>query len=208
MSESSTKITIAQSHEVEIDKIKGSRFIGFAFPLANIEEMESMVQVLWQQHPDARHVCWAYRGSSPDTIRMVDDGEPSGTAGKPILTVIEGRGLESVGVAVVRYFGGTKLGTGGLARAYSSACQAVLADCKEKYLKLKRTLNIEIQYSFEGSLLYLLEQQEAIIVKREYSDRVMLEAILLSDRASLVSAEMTERTSGQAKIAQSDEFWA
>ena len=202
------RITISQAEELEIDKIKGSRFIAFAYPLASIEDMEESVKSLWLKHPEACHICWAYRGSNPNTIRSVDDGEPSGTAGKPILNVIEGKRLEGVGVAVVRYFGGTKLGTGGLARAYSTASQAVLAECTEKYLQLCCDLSIEIHYSFEGSLLYLLGQQEALIIDREYSDKVRVTATVLRGRAQRIKDEVCERTSGQAKMIQSEDYWA
>ena len=158
------------------------------------------VKKLWEEHPDACHVCLSYRGSTSNLIRAVDDGEPSGTAGKPILKVIEGRGLEGVGVAIVRYFGGTKLGTGGLARAYSTATQAVLEVCEEKYLKLRCNLTITIPYSFEGSLLYLLEQQKAQIIDRNYTDIVSITATLLVEHSSFVCNEIIERTSGKGVI--------
>ena len=202
------RLTISQANNTEIEKIKGSRFLGFAYPLANIEDMEMAVKKLWEEHPDACHVCWAYRGSTPNVIRAVDDGEPSGTAGKPILKVIEGKGLESVGVAIVRYFGGTKLGTGGLARAYSNATQAVLEECEKKHLKLKCNLSIMIPYSFEGSLLYLLAQQKAQIIDREYTEIVNITATLLVEHSSFVCNEIIERTSGKGIIKKSEYFWA
>ena len=203
-----TRVTISQVKNTEIEKIKGSRFLGFAYPLVSIEDMEMTVKKLWEEHPGACHICWAYRGSSPNLIRAVDDGEPSGTAGKPILKVIEGRGLEGVGVAIVRYFGGTKLGTGGLARAYSNATQAVLEKCEEKYLKLRCSLTITIPYSFEGSLLYLLEQQKAQITDRNYTDTVKITATLLEECSSFVCNEIIERTSGKGIIKKSESFWA
>ena len=202
------RITILQAQNTEIDKIKGSRFIAFAYPFSCIEDMEEAVKSLWLKHPEACHVCWAYRGSNPNMIRVVDDGEPSGTAGRPILTVIEGKCFEGVGVAVVRYFGGMKLGTGGLARAYSTATQAVLAECTEKYLRLCCDLSIEVHYSFEGSLLYLLGQEEALIIGREYSDKVKITATLLCLRVKRVKDDVFERTSGQAKIICSEKYWA
>ena len=202
------RITISQAQNIEIDKIKGSRFVAFAYPFASIGDMEEAVKSLWLKHPEACHICWAYRGSNANMIRAVDDGEPSGTAGRPILNVIEGKRFEGVGVAVVRYFGGTKLGMGGLARAYSTATQAVLAECTEKYLRLCCNLSIEVHYSFEGSLLYLLGQEEALIIDRQYSDKVKITATLLSLRAKRVKDDVCERTSGQAKIMCSEDYWA
>ena len=203
-----TRLTIAQETTFEIDKIKGSRFIAYAYPLSHVSFMEEKVEQLWLKYPDARHICWAYRGAHPDHFRIVDDGEPSGTAGKPILTVLEGRGLESIGVAVIRYFGGTKLGTGGLARAYSSATQAVIKNCQEKHLRLRTTLTFHIHYSFEASLLYLLEQHEAVIKDRQYTDQVKVTAVILNEYTDTIKGIVVEKTSGQATIHQSVSDWS
>ena len=101
---------------------KKSRFIADVFPVASEEEAASHIEKIRKQYWDARHHCWAYViGRNPGTERMSDDGEPAGTAGKPILEVIKGRRLTDVLVVVTRYFGGTLLGTGGLVRAYTSA---------------------------------------------------------------------------------------
>lgn len=201
------RMTIAQETTFEIDKIKGSRFIAYAYPLSAVSFMEQEVAKLWNTYPAARHICWAYRGAHQDQVRTVDDGEPSGTAGKPILSVIEGRDLESVGVAVVRYFGGTKLGTGGLARAYSSATQAVLKACQKKYLRLRSRLTFRIHYSFEASLLYLLEQHEAMIKDKQYTDHVTITAIVLSEYVEIIKSIMIDKTSGHVIIHQSAGQW-
>ena len=100
---------------------KGSRFLGFLFPAADEEEAERLLGELREQYPGATHHCWAYRIGWPPRERSSDDGEPSGTAGGPILSVLAGRGLSNALAVVVRWFGGTKLGKGGLARAYSGA---------------------------------------------------------------------------------------
>ena len=202
------RLTIDQEGVHEIDKIKGSRFIAYAFAVSNIENMSQKVEALWNRYPDARHICWAYRGGDPDQIRMVDDGEPSGTAGKPILTVIEGRGLESVGVAVVRYFGGTKLGTGGLARAYSQATQEILNLVGERVLQLCCRIDFQVHYSFESTLSYLLEQIDAEIREKQYTQEVKMSAVILTEQAERLCEAVTERTSGKAVISKFEDYWA
>lgn len=201
------RTTLVAESAHEIDKIKGSRFIGLARPCESAEDAQRWADSLWGRYPGARHVCWAHRGAHPDLIRYVDDGEPSGTAGRPILTVIEGRGLESVAVAVVRYFGGTKLGTGGLARAYSAAAQAVLAESSTQELLSRAELTITVQYSFESTLMYLLTQREAELLNREYLAEVTIHARLLSSEADALCDEVTERTAGRAVIKRGEDAW-
>ena len=101
---------------------KKSRFIAEVFPVDSEEDVSAQIEKIKKQYWDARHHCWAYViGRNPGTERMSDDGEPAGTAGKPILEVIRGKGLTDVLIVVTRYFGGTLLGTGGLVRAYTQA---------------------------------------------------------------------------------------
>ena len=205
---SAERYTLGGEQIVEIEKVKGSRFIGIAGPISSSKQMEERVIALWREYPEARHVCWAYRGAEQDIIRLVDDGEPSGTAARPILTVINGLGLENVGVAVVRYFGGTKLGTGGLARAYSSAAQAVLAEANRVTLKLRCSVEFNVEYSFEASLVYLLRQREAQILETRYAERVTVFATLLAEHVEPLIAEVTERTAGRAVIKREPLVWS
>lgn len=102
-------------------EIKKSKFIGIKFSVKTAEDVQTILQDLKKQHKKARHIAWAYIISSPHQEKYSDDGEPSGTAGKPILNVLQKRGEINCLVAVVRYFGGIKLGAGGLVRAYSKA---------------------------------------------------------------------------------------
>ena len=201
------RLTLTAEMTVEIDKIKGSRFIGIARPCATAQEAELWSQELWERYSDARHVCWAHRGAHPDHVRYVDDGEPSGTAGKPILTVIEGLGLESTAVAVIRYFGGTKLGTGGLARAYSAATQAVLAASPIQELLLRAQVKITTAYSFESTLMYLLSQHNAEVLSRDYQAEVTVIAILTEAEADALCAQVIERTANRAQITRGDSYW-
>ena len=110
---------------------KGSRFLAFGYPVHNEEEIKIRVAALRKKYHDARHHCYAYRlGPAGETYRVNDDGEPSGTAGKPIYGQLLSNNLTNVLVVVVRYFGGTLLGTGGLITAYRSATSDMLAACR------------------------------------------------------------------------------
>ena len=108
-----------------IYKDRGSKFVGFAEPIANEDEAQASITGYKKKYHDARHVCYAYR-LGPNLWRTKDDGEPHGTAGAPILRSIDARGLDNILVVVVRYFGGTLLGTGGLMVAYREAAKAAL----------------------------------------------------------------------------------
>lgn len=111
-------------------EIKKSRFIARVAPVSSRDEVKAWLEQARNDHPDARHICWAYQIGRPGAAAeaaMNDDGEPSGTAGKPILSVIQHKDLGDVLVMVIRYFGGIKLGAGGLVRAYAGATEAVLS---------------------------------------------------------------------------------
>lgn len=109
-------------------EIKKSKFLGYAFEIENEKDAQKYLEDLKKQHKKARHIAWAFIISTPHQEKCNDDGEPSGTAGRPILNVLQKRGLSNKMVAVVRYFGGIKLGAGGLVRAYSKATTEVLGD--------------------------------------------------------------------------------
>lgn len=111
-------------------EVKKSRFIARVAPVGTRDEVKEWLEQAHQDHPDARHICWAYQIGRPGSAAeaaMNDDGEPSGTAGKPILSVIQHKDMGDVLVMVIRYFGGIKLGAGGLVRAYAGAAESVLS---------------------------------------------------------------------------------
>ncbi|MFT7215705.1 MAG: putative YigZ family protein [Paraglaciecola sp.] len=138
---------------MELD-VKRSKFLTFAAPAFNRQEADDFIRALRKQHPHANHVCWAYIAGAPNTtIRsMSDDGEPSGTAGMPMLKVLEYSGYGDIVVAIVRYFGGTKLGTGGLQRAYSDAVSRVLTVLPMKLKVARTTLLLIYDYTHDGSI--------------------------------------------------------
>lgn len=199
--------SLACEVRVEEEKIKGSRFIGVASPAASVKDAEALAERLWAEHPDARHVCWAFRGSTPDEVRWVDDGEPSGTAGRPMLAVLEGLDLRGAAVAVVRYFGGTKLGTGGLARAYSDAAQAALGAAQVVTLVPKKRLHLSVSYAHEGLACRLIELSEGIVEGAQRDAEVTLHAVLPAERVEALCLELQERTAGRARLSVDEVHW-
>ncbi|WP_339719756.1 YigZ family protein [uncultured Paraglaciecola sp.] len=191
----------AQAHHVELE-IKRSKFLTFASPAVNRQEAEEFIRSLRDQHPQASHVCWAYIAGAPNTtIRsMSDDGEPSGTAGMPMLKVLEYSGYGDIVVAVVRYFGGTKLGTGGLQRAYSDAVSLVLTDLPLK-LKVSRTrLQLTYDYSYDGSISRLLARYDVEGIQPNYAQQVSLTIAIANSELSTFKTEVTNITAGNVEV--------
>mgnify|MGYP000228710299 FL=1 len=128
-------------------KDKGSKFIGYVFPVKDVEDIKEQINSLKELHPKARHVCYAYRlGFSPEEARSNDDGEPSGSAGKPILNTILSANLHYTLVAVVRYFGGTLLGVPGLIHAYKEASLAALAE--SNIIEIEPMIELELRFNY------------------------------------------------------------
>lgn len=147
-------LTIANPSE-GIYKEKGSKFLAFAFPVESEEQAKQHLDELRNQYHDARHHCYAYLiGPEMDTRRMNDDGEPSSTAGKPIFGQIRSHNLTNILIVVVRYFGGTLLGTSGLIRAYKSAAGDTLSNAKI----IKKTIQSFYQIRFDYSLMSSVEK--------------------------------------------------
>lgn len=182
---------------------KKSRFIADIFSVSTEEEALQILDKVKKQYWDARHHCWAYViGDEQVQERCSDDGEPSGTAGKPILEVIRGNGVHNILVIVTRYFGGTLLGTGGLVRAYTQASQEGIAAStiitKTQGYKLK----IEIDYTGLGKIQYLLGQRGIQIVDSVYQDNVEIFIYISGEEEALIIQDITEATNGQAGIAR------
>ena len=139
-------------------KDKGSKFLSFAYPVSNEEEVKEKLNFLRKKYFDARHHCYAYRlGAGGERYRTVDDGEPANTAGKPILGQIAARGVTNVLVAVVRYFGGILLGTGGLAQAYKHAAADALSNAGTVTGELTETIRLTFAYRDRYRVLKVLK---------------------------------------------------
>ena len=130
--------------------IKKSRFIGCVQPMADRASAQAAVDALWKQHPGAAHICWALLAGGQSAA--VDDGEPGGTAGRPMLDVLRHQDLEGVLATVVRYFGGVKLGAGGLVRAYTDTVAQALLSANKVPLQRMATLQCQVPYALEGLL--------------------------------------------------------
>jgi uncharacterized YigZ family protein len=153
-------------------KVKGSKFIGHVFHVLNKGQAESVYSNIKRKYHDATHNCFAYR-FSPDEFRYSDDGEPSGTAGKPIYQILETNSLIQTIIIVTRYFGGTKLGTGGLSHAYSDAAREVLSKTKIEVKTRYKTLTVEFNYDKLNHLIDRVNQYKGIIGKTEYTEKII-----------------------------------
>lgn len=184
---------------------KKSRFIGYVCHVETEEEANAFVLEIKKRHYDARHNCYAYiLGEEQTALRFSDDGEPSGTAGKPILEVIEGEGLKNVCVVVTRYFGGTLLGTGGLVRAYTDATKACIAAteivCKRKVIPV----TIHTNYTDLGKIQYILGNEGIDIKDSTYSDNVMLQVEVFVDDMERIEKTIVEATAARAIMQKAD----
>lgn len=147
---------------------RGSKFLAYAYPIANTQDVKEKLQALKKEHPKAVHHCYAWRlGTDGSQYRAVDDGEPAGSAGKPILGQIDSLGLTNVLVVVVRYFGGTLLGVPGLINAYKTATAQSLETVPRTEKWIEKQYEISFDYPSMGEVLYLLKQCEATIYKQE-----------------------------------------
>jgi len=158
-------------------KDRGSKFHGYAFPVRTADDVKLHLQTLKKEHPKAVHHCYAYRlGTDGLQFRANDDGEPSGSAGRPILGQIDSSGLTDVLVVIVRYFGGTLLGVPGLIHAYKTATadSLALAGVVEKHVEHKLTL--EYDYSLMNEVMQVLKQSDATIYRQDMQLFCVLEA--------------------------------
>ncbi|RYD98390.1 MAG: YigZ family protein [Sphingobacteriales bacterium] len=147
---------------------RGSKFLAYAYPLNSVDEVRSFITALKKEHPKAVHHCYAYRIGVEGTIyRANDDGEPSGSAGRPILGQIDSAGLTNVLVVVVRYFGGTLLGVPGLINAYKTVTTDALATVVTVTKNVAFTLKLNFDYTIMNEVMMVLKQFEANIIKQE-----------------------------------------
>ncbi|MCH5260343.1 MAG: YigZ family protein [Lachnospiraceae bacterium] len=195
---------IERGGSAEIEE-KKSRFIAHVAAVNNEEEALAFIEAKKKQFWDARHNCYAYiLGEQGQTMRYSDDGEPSGTAGKPILEVLIGSGIRNLVVVVTRYFGGTLLGTGGLVRAYTKATQAGLAASDIRTMCCGHELTIVTDYNGIGKVQYLLGSRGIPTGEVDYGEQVTISVNIPYEEKDAVVNEITEATAGKAKITVSD----
>ncbi len=180
---------------------KKSRFIATVQPVKSEEEALEFIETMRKKYWNATHNCFAYViGEHFQVQRCSDDGEPSGTAGKPMLDVLLGEEIHDVVVVVTRYFGGTLLGTGGLVRAYSGATKEGLLASNVITKTYGRKLDIQTDYTGLGKIQYILGQRGLTILNSTYTDKVELEVLVPADEVNALLAEIREGTNGQAGL--------
>jgi uncharacterized YigZ family protein len=191
--------TISQRVRTEL-KVRGSRFIATAFPISSKEEANEELDRIRREFWDATHNCYAWR-LAPDGLqyRFADDGEPSGSAGKPILFIMQQRGLMNVLVVVTRYFGGTKLGVGGLARAYSDAAAQALDAAEVLEVFPTDSLLVYTPYEDVRAIRQLVERY-AVSFQEEFRDIVNYTMVIRSEQVEEFSALLTETSNGRAGV--------
>lgn len=187
---------------------KKSRFIAHVFPVHSEEEASEYIEQIRKKYWDARHNCHAFViGPNNETSRCSDDGEPSGTAGRPILEVLQGRGIHDALVIVTRYFGGTLLGTGGLVRAYSQAAQAGLQASSIMTKQQGRKISIKTDYNGIGKLQYIVGNRQISVADTRYGEAVEMDILVPEEEVASLTKEITEATAGKAEMDISDELF-
>ena len=193
-------ILLIKGAEAEIVE-KKSRFIATVRPVETEEEANAFIDEMKKKYYDARHNCSAFViGSKAELTRSSDDGEPSGTAGRPMLEVLLGSEIRNIAVVVTRYFGGTLLGTGGLVRAYSGAVKKALEECETARQHFGVRLKIKTDYNGVGKIQYILSSKNIDIEDSVYAENVEMTVIVPIEEYDRLCKEITEATSARAVL--------
>lgn len=182
-------------------KVQGSRFIGIAFSVSSREQAAAALKNIKKEFYDATHHCYAFRlGPGGEQFRSVDDGEPGGTGGRPILAAIDRKGMSDVMVVVVRYFGGTKLGVPGLGRAYGGAAEAVLDSAEPVERFAVDRFIASFPHEQTHAVMHALSESKARIVDTAYDEEVHLTIEIRRSLAESLRQLLVERTAGNIRI--------
>ena len=187
---------------------KKSRFIAHVQSVGSVEEAQDFIEGIRKKYWDARHNCYAFSvGVENPVTRFSDDGEPGGTAGKPILEVILGSEIRNIVIVVTRYFGGTLLGTGGLVRAYTEASREGIKNTTvvEKIPGVR--VMISTDYTDLGKIQYLLAQNQGMTEDSIYTDQVTIQAILPVEDKEAICKKLVEATSGRVGIIEAEDVY-
>lgn len=200
MKEYDDYILLIKGAEAEIVE-KKSRFIATIKPVTTEDEAIAFIDEIKKKYYDARHNCSAFViGSKAELTRSSDDGEPSGTAGRPMLEVLLGSEIRNIAVVVTRYFGGTLLGTGGLVRAYSGAVKKALEECETARQHFGVRLKIKTDYNGVGKIQYILSSKGIDIEESIYAENVEMTVIVPIEEYDRLCKEITEATSAKAVL--------
>jgi len=204
---------MTKSYQIAVNKVEHetivnrSRFICYLSPCTSIEEAKAQVKQRQQEHPQASHHCYAFLTKAADNslgYGYSDDGEPSGTAGKPMLAVIQGGGIGQVCAVVVRYFGGTKLGTGGLQRAYGDSVRQALVFLQSKTKIAMAAKTLACQYSQVNDVLHIISQVEGQVIEQEYLQQVRFRLLLPLAKLDFVEDKLQTLSAGELTLKPSN----
>lgn len=174
-------------------KEKGSKFIGFAYPVNSEEEIKQRLEKIYEDHPKATHHCYAFRlGLKGENYRANDDGEPSGSAGLPIFNQLLAHDITNVLVVVVRYYGGIKLGVGGLVKTYKESAKITLDEAEIITKELETTIEISFNYSHQNLVFTLLNKYDAKILSFETAEQCRITATLKLAQKESISEQLSE----------------
>lgn len=182
---------------------KGSRFISLIFPVKSELQVDATLKELNRTYHDATHICWSCRifHQKTESFRYDDDGEPAGTAGQPIFYEIKGRDYFNILLVVIRYFGGVKLGTGGLARAYARAAREVLNISQPMVNTVRERVSVQFPFDFTGEMRHLVQQFSMEILKQEFApEGVRMLLGIPTSRFKEVERELQEKSRGSVKL--------
>jgi len=200
-------LTIARDGIAEID-VKRSRFIGHVARVSSEEQARAVVERIRKEHWDARHNCSAFvLGADAALARSSDDGEPSGTAGAPMLEVLRGRELSDVVAVVTRYFGGVLLGAGGLVRAYSDAVRAALDSAGLLERRLLGLYDVEVEHALAGRLESDLRARRVLVRAVDYADAATLHLGVDADHEEELHILVAELTGGVSRLRPTGSAW-
>jgi len=184
--------TLAARHEHRI-KIERSEFLGIAFAVSSEDDFFAELARISKQHFDATHHCWAFRLFAGERARSSDAGEPSGTAGKPILSAIEGADLFDAAVVVVRWYGGVKLGTGGLSRAYRESAASVLRDATTVERFVYGEVRVVVPFDALGTVYRLVSPPDVILSNESFGETNVFTFSVRRSRVAEFAKTLTER---------------
>lgn len=189
------------------EEIKHSRFISFLFHCESTETLKCVLTNIRLTYPGANHYCYAFVSAEPGNsiaIGSSDDGEPAGSAGRPMLAMLQGAGIGEIGAIVVRYFGGTKLGVGGLVRAYSSGIKQGLTQLETQLKQIRYPGVLECDYPQLQDVEFLLNKYEAVISDRVFTDKVLVSFELPKRNQAGLNIDLATMSQGKLQVSFDD----
>ncbi|MCL1148093.1 YigZ family protein [Shewanella sp. 10N.261.52.F9] len=184
------------------EEIKHSRFISFLFHCQSAEELKCVLTNLKVEYPGANHYCYAFVGGAPtDNVNMgsSDDGEPSGSAGRPMLAALQGANIGEVGAVVIRYFGGTKLGVGGLVRAYSSGIKQAIPQLQTQLKQIRYPATLVCDYHQLKDVEHIFAQYDVVIDDKQFSDNIVIQFAIPKAFKVQLNVDLATMSKGQLK---------